>query len=848
MAKIYGALEVAQLEWFADASKPSPSTYAYRVIYVTDLKQIQVSDGSAWIPFLNTSTNQTIAGDLAFSGTVTFSGAQNFNGAHKLGVTADSSTGAITALVPTTPVIELTGAATSVAGISSPASGSLVMIVNRSGNSVQILNEDASATAAERILTGTGGSLTLTNNASILLTYVGDNRWHVIGGTGGAGGGSKNYFQIADANPNFKQGVVAPWSACTITLSSGIPSGTPTLSATQMALSIDSVSPLVQSESLYNLKLTKSAAAASGQGFISGVLTIDAEDIAKVIKGSFSYKVSSGTVDFTGGASQSLEIWVYNVSLGRWIQPIGYRGMNQSSGVGSVEFTFQSDSSGSQYRIAVITANASSTAYEVIFNSFFMGKQSPSYGTVTTITDWSYYVPTYNSGFNTRSDPQWYYRRVGDKLEVKGGFALGGTGSFPNQPTLGTGNFTFSIPSGLSVDTAKLPNNFSIFVPPSTYITNPGTVPVGIARLYDASVPSSVGYAQVVYVNTTTFSILANTAGNNVVSQTVPWTWATSDEVHVEFSVPIVGWSSTAIQLSSASDSRVVAAKFNTTQLRTINNTAPAVVFENVIFDTHGTYNSTTGVYTVPVSGYYKISGYLRGSAIAVNGNYTGFILRVNGVLSASNTAPGICGTRSSAANSYNPEATGSNIFRLNAGDQISFGGFSDTASTTFNDGFTCISVEKVNGPSVVAATETVGCLYNTTSVQVGIPSGGFYYVVTVNKTKVFDTHNAFNTTTGTYTAPVSGLYQVSAGYAFVANATGERKMYIASSEASFTADNMLGNASAPNMLSGSVLVPIRAGQTVAVGVFQSSGTTLNNDISIFLPMNYFSCVRVGNY
>lgn len=46
--KVYGKLEVAQLEWFTDATKPAASSYPYRIIFVTDLVQIQISDGTNW--------------------------------------------------------------------------------------------------------------------------------------------------------------------------------------------------------------------------------------------------------------------------------------------------------------------------------------------------------------------------------------------------------------------------------------------------------------------------------------------------------------------------------------------------------------------------------------------------------------------------------------------------------------------------------------------------------------------------------------------------------------------------------------------------------------------------------
>lgn len=47
--KLYGPLEVAQIEWFLNSGKPAASNYPYRVIWVTDQKVAQVSDGTNWV-------------------------------------------------------------------------------------------------------------------------------------------------------------------------------------------------------------------------------------------------------------------------------------------------------------------------------------------------------------------------------------------------------------------------------------------------------------------------------------------------------------------------------------------------------------------------------------------------------------------------------------------------------------------------------------------------------------------------------------------------------------------------------------------------------------------------------
>lgn len=156
--KVYGALEVAQLEWFTDAGKPAASSYAYRVIWVTDKKEIQVSDGSNWISAI---TDQ----DTHFDNTID-----------------SSSTGANASIPATTNLITLTNASlTSVGALSSPVDGRLAVLVNQTGSTITIVNEDAGQTASNRILTGTGADITIANNASAILFYNSNNsRWNSI--------------------------------------------------------------------------------------------------------------------------------------------------------------------------------------------------------------------------------------------------------------------------------------------------------------------------------------------------------------------------------------------------------------------------------------------------------------------------------------------------------------------------------------------------------------------------------------------------------------------------------------------------------------------------------------------
>jgi hypothetical protein len=74
--------------------------------------------------------------------------------------------------------------------------------------------------------------------------------------------------------------------------------------------------------------------------------------------------------------------------------------------------------------------------------------------------------------------------------------------------------------------------------------------------------------------------------------------------------------------------------------------------------------------------------------------------------------------------------------------------------------------------------TRVVAAMYTTAT---GTPSGSAS--VTKYSTKVFDTHNAYSTSTGLYTAPVSGYYDISAQFringTFSANQYIEAAVYV---------------------------------------------------------------------
>lgn len=110
-----------------------------------------------------------------------------FNGKVVHAAYNDTSTGAnVTLENHTSSFVRLTGTPTSIDGIPAGSTGERRLILNLSGGDVTI-NNDTGATAANRILTGTGSNLKIKANASFQVMYdVTQLRWFVIGGAGGS--------------------------------------------------------------------------------------------------------------------------------------------------------------------------------------------------------------------------------------------------------------------------------------------------------------------------------------------------------------------------------------------------------------------------------------------------------------------------------------------------------------------------------------------------------------------------------------------------------------------------------------------------------------------------------------
>lgn len=656
------------------------------------------------------------------------------------------------------------------------------------------------------------------------------------------GQGNKNYLSeivtsqssVANTgNGNFELGSTIGWSLGVVgTLTNGIPTGTPTFgSGASGNLNISTVSSGQLSGS-YSLSYTSSAATTQGDMLASDAFYIDSSDQAKVLTWKFYYKATTnpGNANWSGTSSNSFGVAIWDVDNSVWVANTGNFGMTQSSGVGICTGSFQTSTNATQYRLVVYNANATSGAVTVYFDDFFVGPQTSPIGAV--ITDWQSYTPTVTSfsGAPTNYTATGRWRRIGDSIAVEGAMTFSGASAVYS-------GLLVSLPTGLTVNQTKFPATLWQIVGTSSWFDNGISGYTTGGALFESSTPTTISlYTSAINTFSGTAPSVAARPGN-----TFPFTQGNGDIISWEFTVPIVGWSSN-VQMSSDTDTRVVASRFKTAVARTVNNTAPTIIYEQVDYDTHGAYNPSTGIYTTPVSGIYRITVHRRDTSISQT---AGFEITNALYVNGSNVAF-IGDTRFAATSTASFSVGGSIEYSLKAGDTVSIGGYSDTPNTTMVSlpTFNYVTISRISGPAVIAASESVNLRYeNLTGSTINTTLTNMPFT-----TKIWDTHGSFDGATGIFTAPVSGTYAFQIGYALNTTNynTSQGFLFYAYLDNTTLVAHNIKNGTGANVNYATTLsftYKMRAGQTIrAKGLSVGISTTLTSGNE-----NFFCCSRIGN-
>jgi hypothetical protein len=622
----------------------------------------------------------------------------------------------------------------------------------------------------------------------------------------------KNYIQYAD----FENNATTGWTLGTIgTLTNGLPTGTPTFgSGADGTLSIATTATSIGGT--YSLNYVSSGNTVAGNMVASSSYAIDKEDQAKVLTVKFYYTIPVGpTVSNWSGTKSNSYAWaIWDVTNSVWLTSAGNFNLVQNSGCGYVTGTCQTGSTTANIRLCIYNANATTGACTVTLDDFYVGPQTAPSG--PAMTDWVAYTPVWTASTTNptigNGSIAGFYRRVGDSVECRIDILGGST------TTSGSGTYSWSIPAGLTLDLTK---TASIDV-------------LGQAKWYTGAGTAINEFIAVVQVSG---SNAVNTyTGNSALG---PASWGSGNpfsgglssgtQLSLIFQVPVVGWSSNT-SMSADTDTRVVAAKADTlSSTSLIANTA--LVFNNTDFDTHAGITGGAGwKYTVPVTGIYSISLVVTNpTSGAVN-----FYVSQNGSGPANSSY--IVGSISSDV-----LTSGNLILNCKSGDtlQIMPGGTATVSTTTAN-----VSIYRLSGPAVVAATESVNGRYYSSSTTI---TGSLATVLYA--TKSWDSHGAYNAATGIWTCPVTGKYLFNAGIAtagtLALNSLIDMQIQQSGSSSQISEDKVYAGG-IQTAISASVSDEFYclSGDTIKVQV--SSGATGPTIVSSN-SQNFFSWNRVGN-
>jgi hypothetical protein len=441
---------------------------------------------------------------------------------------------------------------------------------------------------------------------------------------------------------------------------------------------------------------------AAGNG-VNYTFATDSADASKVLQISMDMLIGG-----TGYADGAIQVWVYDITNAKLIQPAPYQILNIGN-VFTFKASFQTSSNSTSYRLLVHQSTATST-YTIKFDNVQIGPQIVNMGGV--ITDYQSYVPTI-TGFGTPTNVNCYYRRVGASLEAYGYFTSGTSTAVTAQ---------INLPSGLLTS--------------STFTSGQE---IGRAFRGNASATNNYVLLGTPAASTINFGILS-TANNPATSQNGSAIAGSGDNFSFRFTVPIAGWAASVV-MSSDSDQRSVGAIVSGNGGQAITSSTD-IPFATVVKDTHGGWTGTQ--YRAIIPGFYTACGVVNTTTAATNT----LQLCVGG-------SPVVYAATGGANNGIH-NFTGT--LYLNTGDLLSVR--YDSGSWTLSNSSVNhqIAITRAGGSTTVGAVERI---YAESWTQTGSAIGTSATDVVFGSV-IVNSHAAYNASTGEFTAPRNDWYMFS--------------------------------------------------------------------------------------
>ena len=598
------------------------------------------------------------------------------------------------------------------------------------------------------------------------------------------------------------------------------------------AAAVSSSSPI---DGIYSLNLATSGAGTIGDGYVSQAIPISTAYQAKALTLKFKYKSASGAPVMAGTSSNTYAAAVYDVTNNAWLGMAGNFNFVQTTGVGDFVGTFQTAINTAAVQVFVYSPIAPVGASSLLLDNFYLGQQVSPQAPAAVDLHTALVNSVLKYGTTTATNVTNIISMVGrdgDKLNGSIEFKASGAAN-------AEGTMLFTLPDNLVIDTTKISDTYQTIGKAFAYTNSKiynGIVRIASSTQVEILTTNTTGAAAGSY-----FWQGSNTAGNNVPSGVA---MASGDQFVITLdNIPIVGWSSNTV-MSSDSDTRVTSGVLRKSSAQTgIGPALTKVTFGNADISTNGQTDTTNSRISAPVTGIYSVALTLNVLAGASSNGNIYIIIYKNG------SATGYQVNSSPATNLYYTTGLTPNI-NLNAGDYIEAYISSDANTFAVNSG--SLTVSRLSGPAVIAASESVSAFYNTanTTCVSGTLALGTCVVAYTNKIK--DTHNAYNTSTGVYTVPVSGTYtlcnmqRMNATFAGANNLSDTSFNVGGVSTAFLGISGSLGYFGSTNTFpSGCVTgYPLLTGQQVT---FISENTGSSPTLASTNVQTYFSITRTGN-
>lgn len=438
--------------------------------------------------------------------------------------------------------------------------------------------------------------------------------------------------------------------------------------------------------------------------------TISRASQGKILQLSFDVQLLSGTYNNgTLTTDSDLTVWIYDVTNGVFIQPSN----NKINTVSSII--------GEPFKAEFQTAY-NSTSYQLVFHT--------SYGAATFILKMDNMCIARNLIPGRASSPTMYAYKTG-------GAVTANTAWTTFTATVKDSHGGFNATTGL----------YTVQVPGDYFVT--GTAASGgTSNIKIKKNGTDYIYGPQSSNRTMVGGLLANLVVGDTISLCLDGSQTlVSDTISNTFSVALVNANTTG------ESARVVAMySQNRTCTGTLNSSDNISVFGAVNADTHAAYNTSTGVYTVPVAGWYEVNAGIAIIATVSAGNANQVTLYQNGVAGKSTYFRAVAAT---TAQGYKTELTA--LVYANTGDTLDIRSNSTGSSLSYGGTASSISFKRLSGPVAPQAIDTIAASYwvsanfaASTTVPVNYDS------------KEYDTHGAVTTsaTAWKFKAPSPGLYQ----------------------------------------------------------------------------------------